>query len=449
MGEKTPRHFLSGPSGPANGARMTSDERRPAWAVRLQTEREQRGWSKPQMARHLLRATGISPNAKKNSTTSLTRQILDWESGRHLPRTWTSAYAAVFGVDERELFRQALPVDVDDTRRHLLACLGVLGAERSLHGEGLDPIRHALSLSLGHDHTVEDWEEIAFEAGHAFLTRPPAELLPDLAADLVGLQEGLRTARTEAIRRGLAAPAGKLAALMAMTTSGLGDSRQARDWWATARHAADASPDVDLQVWVRGYEAMNALYAQRPLAIVLRRADEAIALGGNTNAAVMEALAARAQALAVQDRPDEAENALDQLKNRYERVPTGSAEDRLATNAWPETALRHTAAYVYTRTGNQPEAGRAQDSALELYPRAMRRQRVQIDLLRAASLVSAGHIAEGVEHAEQAVTRLGPEHRTNAIMRGAHMVLEAVPDAAATLPAALGYRDLLALNRGQ
>ncbi|GAA3215621.1 hypothetical protein [Actinocorallia longicatena] len=417
---------------------------RPAWAVRLQAEREARGWNKAEMARRLQRAAGHPPGP----TDSLVRQMLDWESGKHFPRDWTAWYAAALAIDEDDLFRNALALDVDETRRRLLACVGVLGVEHSLHSEALTSIRHALTLSLGRDHTVEDWEEIAFEHGHAFLTRSPAELLPELAADLVGLQEALLTARTEAVKRGLATPAGKLSALMAMTVSGLGDNRQARDWWATARHAADTSADLDLRVWVRGYEAVNALYAQRPLAVVLRRAEEAIAIGGASSPAVMEALAARAQALAVQGRPRDAQDALDHLKTRYEQLPGGTAEDRLATNVWPETALAHTTAYVLTRTGSTG-AGRAQDAALELYPRTMRRQRVQIDLLRATSLVADGHVTEGVQHAEQAVTRLPLEQRTHAVMRGAHTVLETIPDAASTSGVALEYRELLTLERGR
>ncbi|GAB3654884.1 hypothetical protein GCM10027589_13850 [Actinocorallia lasiicapitis] len=421
---------------------MTTSSARPAWAQRIQTERERRGWSKPKMARELLRGSGI----QRKDTTSLTRQILSWETGEHFPRDWSAAYAAAFEVNEADLFHNAIRPDVDETRRHLLACLGVLGAERSLHAEALDPIRRAVAGALGTDHSVEDWEEIAFEYGHAFLTRPPAELLSDLAADLAGLHDALQAARTDGIRRGLAAPAGKLSALMAMTTSAMGDNRHARDWWATARHAADASSDLDLQVWVRGYEAMNALYAQRPLVVVLRRADEAIALGAGSSVSVMEALAARAQALAVQGRESDAESALDALKTRFGRVREGTAEDRLATDVWPETALTHTIAYVHTRTGNTAEASHAQDQALALYPRAMRRQRAQIDLLRAQSLVIDGHVTEGVQHAEQAITRLAPDQRTNAIMRGAHLVLEAMPDSVSATPTAIGYRDLLALD---
>ena len=83
-----------------------TDTNRPSWAKRLQEERESRGWSKPRMARELQRAAGRPPT---EPTTSLTRQILNWEKGRNFPRDWVSYYAMAFGLSERELFSGAAP----------------------------------------------------------------------------------------------------------------------------------------------------------------------------------------------------------------------------------------------------------------------------------------------------------------------------------------------------
>lgn len=252
------------------------------------------------------------------------------------------------------------------------------------------PALHYLAL-------VQDWEETAFEHGHAFLTTPPHELLPDLAADLVSLLTSIRTISEGATRNDLCGPAGKLAALMAMTVSTLGERRHARDWWKTARHAADASRDQDLQVWVRGYEAMNSLYSRRPLSVVLRLADQAIAIGGRAaGAAALEAMASRAQAPAMMGRQQDADEAL-----RPSR-----------------TSPRRRSAAV---------------------PPQMRRQRAQSELLRATSLVRAGDVTAGVDEALAAV------QRTTTIQRGARMVLEAVPDADLTTPAVRDYRDAFAL----
>jgi hypothetical protein len=102
---------------------MTEQER-PAWAARLQTEREARGWSKAEMARQLQRAAGDT----RKTTESLVRQMLDWEKGKNFPRDWHEYYATAFGLTDRSLFsdhssealapRQALPEHTTPTPQH-------------------------------------------------------------------------------------------------------------------------------------------------------------------------------------------------------------------------------------------------------------------------------------------------------------------------------------------
>lgn len=422
-------------------------DNRPLWAKRLQSEREARGWSKAEMARQLMRAAGL----ECGDVDSLARQIRSWEKGVNRPRDWRPHYATAFGIPEDELITEP-PLgyaDADADRRHLLASLALLGVDTASRTEPLEPIRQALNRAIPgglHGHLVQDWEETAFEHGHAFLTTPPHELLPDLAADLVSLLTSIRTVPDGATRDDLCGPAGKLAALMAMTVSTLGERRHARDWWKTARHAADASRDQDLQVWVRGYEAMNSLYSGRPLTVVLRLADQAIAIGGRAaGAAALEAMASRAQALAMMGRQQEADEALHALANHWERLPAAAPDDRLATGAWPETALQHTIAFTTTHTGAFDRATQAQDAAAALYPPQMRRQRAQIELLRATSLVRAGDVTAGVEHAGRTIEALATVQRTTTIQRGARMVLEAVPDTDLTTSAVRDYRDAFAL----
>jgi transcriptional regulator with XRE-family HTH domain len=83
-------------------ALLTGTDDRPVWAIRLQAEREARGWSKREMARRLHKAVGISTA----SITSLVTQIRQWERGNHFPRDWHAAYAIAFGMDQIELFGQ-------------------------------------------------------------------------------------------------------------------------------------------------------------------------------------------------------------------------------------------------------------------------------------------------------------------------------------------------------
>jgi hypothetical protein len=107
--------------GPANGARM--DDQRPRWAIRLQAEREARGWSKRETARQLYRAAGI----RNGNVASLSRQIAWHESGEHVPRQWAPAYAAVYGIREDALFGDALArLERLDAHGDLSASLGEL-----------------------------------------------------------------------------------------------------------------------------------------------------------------------------------------------------------------------------------------------------------------------------------------------------------------------------------
>ncbi|MFI0454279.1 hypothetical protein [Actinomadura sp. 6N118] len=77
-----------------------TDKPRPTWAIRLQAERQARGWGKYEMARQLMRAAGL----KQGKVANLARQILDWEKGLHFPRDWADAYATAFEIDLAELF---------------------------------------------------------------------------------------------------------------------------------------------------------------------------------------------------------------------------------------------------------------------------------------------------------------------------------------------------------
>ncbi|XVQ10303.1 helix-turn-helix domain-containing protein [Spirillospora sp. CA-255316] len=417
---------------------------------KIATERVSAGLTQRELAGRIYSAL---PGAQKPDRDTLEGYVKRWEAGRAgIGKRNRQALAKALDLDEAYLFGDvsAQPAnETDEERRQLLACLSLLGVDTAVAHEPLEPIRQALNRALPggmHGRLIADWEEVAFEHGHAFLTTPPEVLLPELAHDLVRIQHAIRAAEGESLRQSLCAPAGKLAALVAMTVATLGETRQARDWWKTARHIANASTDRDLQVWVRGYEAMSALYSQRPLPLVLRLADEAIAIAADSpGAAVLEAMAGRAQALAVLGHREEAEATVHAMEDRWSRLPHTTADERLSTGAWPATALHHTAAFTYTHTRNASAAGREQEAALAQYPPSMRRQRAQIELLRATCLIQAGDIAGGVNHASQTVESLSRAQRTSTVQRGAQMVLEAIPASEMARSAVDQYREVLAL----
>lgn len=90
------------------GRAMSADDT-PPWAVRLRTEREERLWAIPEMARQFRQAAeGSLPNLD-----SLVRMINKWESGQHLPgERYQLLYGRIFGIPRERLFDTgAHPVD--------------------------------------------------------------------------------------------------------------------------------------------------------------------------------------------------------------------------------------------------------------------------------------------------------------------------------------------------
>lgn len=440
---------------------MPEDER-PTPGARVRAERRARGWDKPEMAGRLARAlTGPRP-----SRATLISYIKRWEADKvGISERYQLAYAAAFGLDENSLFPPssvAMEVLTDDRaggsvpaaddedemeRRRLLQALAALGVSVSPVADAVRTIRDAFTSALPNldCHAVSDWEEIASEYGYGFLSTPAAELLPDLAADVVTLQQLIRRTNNENLRKDLCRPGGQIAMLMALAIGALGNKREAHRWWQTARHIADASADLDLRVWVRGYEAMQALYERRPAEVVLNRAEEAIAIAGDKpRAAVLEAMAARAQALATLHRDNDAEQGVREMETVFAALPPASPLERMSPRAWPETGLRHTQSWVFTHTGHR-DAAQAQDAALSLYPPQMLRQISQIRLLQATALVRTGDITDGIAHARTTLAALPPDQHTLGIQQGAYRVLSAVPETEARRPAVIEYREQIAL----
>lgn len=272
--------------------------------ARLRAERESRGWGKYETARRLFRAAGI----QNGRIQSLVRQIRQWETGKHYPRDWASAYAKLFEMDESELFGSIdthTPTVGESEeaakRRKLLESLVVLGAATAAKGQALAFIRYAFNASLashGYEHTAEDWQEVAYEYTHSFLVTPRHILMPELAADILTLQEVLSQDANADHLAELYGSGATLAAILAMTANSLGLPQESRNWWRSARHYANISGNRDLGVWVQGYESVDALYQGRPFRLVLDRAESAVRLSkGHPSPGLLEAMACKAQVL--------------------------------------------------------------------------------------------------------------------------------------------------------
>jgi len=337
-------------------------------------------------------------------------------------------------------------------RRRILLQHALTALAAGAVAPALDVIRSGLVSSLtGQDPAeadVAEWEEVAFEYGGTYFTEHPGVLVGNLAADLADLQ-GALDAAPDAQHRDLSRVSGLLSGLMAMSLVNLGQFQPARRWWRAARRAADASTDPAVRTWVRGHDAMHALYDRRPLATALTRAEEALAIGGSTACpGAAEALGARAQAYALLGRADEARDAVNQLADLYGQLPASAAQDLGTIFDYPQHRLWHSTSYVHTHLGDTDAARRAQAHALTLYPATFPRARAQMQLHAARCMIIDGYLDDGATHALAAIGAVPVVHRTALVLDMGRKVLDQVPVPERERSAVAGLQEMLALPAG-
>ncbi|GAB3279988.1 hypothetical protein GCM10027589_06790 [Actinocorallia lasiicapitis] len=221
---------------------MTMNDR-PPWAARLQAEREARGWTKPETARRLQRASG-HPGGP---TESLVRQIRDWERGKHFPRDWTADYAKAFGTTEEDLFGTAPIVPVD--RRTVLGLGVAAGAAPFTHHPHKGPVDPELVLYF--------LEQLP---GHyrADMFLGPRHLIPTVSTQAQLIDELVRAADGP-VRRGLLGAGVAYSALLGWLYQDAGDLNGSSQWRNIALDMAHRSGDQQLISYALTNKAMLAV----------------------------------------------------------------------------------------------------------------------------------------------------------------------------------------------
>jgi hypothetical protein len=402
------------------------------FGVRLRAEREARRWGKRQMARELLRAIGAPPERKRID--SLSRQMLDWEGGKHFPRDWTSAYAKAFGLNEGTLFGEvagSLPgvsleatVTSDDwddmeRRRLLLAALGV-GTGALSTGE---PIRQLLDLAVDSEvRAVGDWGLACADHLHALRTRPPATVCEGVVVDLLALHRQLQIVGAKEIRE-LQRVVAVLGFIHANALTRVGDHGAAIRWWRTAKAAADASDDLELRLMVRCEEAGSGLYGQRHPSTVLHLVEVTRGMAGSAPSFWLADLAGtEAKALSLLGRPEEARQAL----RTFAEWEGGDGRARiLPTSPWSFKQVQFAQSWVYSQAGAEAESDRARDAVLG--GPANYQYVANVQLHAALCTVMQGGIDQGVRRAAAVLDALPASHQSQMITETGRMVLQAVP----------------------
>lgn len=342
--------------------------------------------------------------------------------------------------------------DEDDVnRRALFRLLGGAALSAPFAGH-LEHLRRGLDAALGAPvgaADIEEWEHTAERYASEVGYLPPAQVFPALMADLSEVQTILARV-SDPLRPRMAHVCGQLSALAAIGFVNLGEQGAARRYWRTSVRAADQSGDPALQAWVRGKRAVFTLYEPSSCLYALSLAEEAIAAGRDSAySGVASGYAARAQALALLGRHEEARAALGDLDNAFTRLPASTLADVRSQWGWPERKMHHVQSWVHSHAGRLQEAAAAQEATLALYPASSYLGPTQVQLHRAMCIVVAGDPAEGARQTVRSFQELPQCYwRDVLVRRTAVHVLDMIPERAHALPAVAEARELIALASG-
>ena len=427
---------------------MTTEQRR-MQAVRLRAEREKRGWGQRTLARRLRDAV---EDQQKPELPSFVTYVKRWETGKAVvsDSRYRAAYAAVFGIDQEELFNETtspgsvdvgvIPEDAGDDmrRRAALQLLAALGAGAAIPPAVLETALAEIEDALGNPLDLDEWERTVREYAYLINRTPVGTYLGDLTADVITIGRLLDQERSEAVRAGLLRISAGLSALLAIELGDVGNRRGARLAWGTARRAADASGDQGLRVWVRAREAEEALWTGAPPADILALTAEAAAIAdGKPCSGLPRVHATRACLAAENGDRTTAHREMAALGDVFEHLPDTVTSDP-STFGWGPSRLRWNEAYVYTLTGD--ERGKAAvDEAIALYPPGTLGPVANLHMIRAMGLLQDREIDAALDASVTTLQRLpispARRHMSNQILR-------ALPDKAHELPAARELRAL-------
>jgi len=323
-------------------------------------------------------------------------------------------------------------------RRAALQLLAALGAGAAIPPSALETTLAGIEKALGNPLDLDEWERAVREYAYLINRTPVGTYLGDLIADVIAVGRLLDQGQPDAVRTGVLRISAGLSALLAIELGDVGNRRGARLAWGTARRAADASGDRELQVWVRAREAEEALWAGAPPADIHALTAEAAAIAdGKPCSGLPRVHAVRACLAAESGDRTTAHREMAVLNDVFERLPEGITSDP-STFGWGPSRLRWNEAYVYTLTGDDRGMA-AVDEAIALYPPGTLGPVANLHMIRAMGLLRDREIDAALDTSVTTLQRLpispARRHMTN-------QILQALPDKARELPSARELRAL-------
>ncbi|WP_289008892.1 XRE family transcriptional regulator [uncultured Thermomonospora sp.] len=327
-------------------------------------------------------------------------------------------------------------------RRAALQLLAALGAGAAIPPAVLETALAGIEDALGNPLDLDEWDRTVHEYGQLLMVRPAGALIKDLTADIVAVGELLKRQMTESERRRLLRVSAGLSACLAIDLGDTGQIRAARTTWATAKHAADASGDTALRVWVRGRAAQDACWTGRPASVIDDLISEAIAISGGTpSAGLARAHTARAYATVAQGNVAQAHASLTEATRTFEALPS---QDGQSVFTFQETQLRWSESYVRTLAGD----AQSRDTvarALALYPPEAHGPRSNLALMNAVALIHAREVEAGLQQALTVLEKY-PDATTAGRKVLLGQVLQTLPEQARELPSARELRALASVG---
>ncbi|GAA5024587.1 hypothetical protein [Kitasatospora paranensis] len=302
--------------------------------------------------------------------------------------------------------------------------------------------RHTLDAALACHSTpteLDFWEEVADTYAVGYGGQAPTARLAELADDVIALRTLLARPQTTTDRTRLCRTVGQLSGMAAIVLHDLGETREARGWFHSARMAAGESGARQLVAWLYAREAMTPLTYGVPRDAV-RLADRALlAAGDSPSAAAALAAAVSARAHAVTGNREAARAALARTQEIADRLDSASTAD-----TWlglPEQKLH--LSHAHTRLGATAQARAAQDRALQLSGPNSYQARALMRMDAALCDHHAGDKAQGCRRAVDAPIELPTDQRTGLVRSRAADLLRHIPASRTGERTVTDLRDLL------
>jgi tetratricopeptide (TPR) repeat protein len=273
---------------------------------------------------------------------------------------------------------------------------------------------------------LDQWEETTLRYGQQYQATPSLRMLCDVLLDFSEVRRMCQQRQPIELQERLCRLAAQLSGLSGLIMINLGDHRMARSFFRTARTAADETGDRPLRAWVTVRESLVPMYYGdvREAIHLARKAQDLAGRAPSVAAAMAPAVEARALGqLALRGQDDvegSARRALARGRAVFDQLSTADRSD--LAFGFTERQLSFYEGDTLTNIGDHRHGDETLSRALTLYSGTERLDRTLIRLDRATCRLQAGEPEAALAAAQEAITELPSEHRTDIIVHRARQL---------------------------